>query len=338
VLTFPFGPPLQRAQPLVVLGNAFYARGSGDGPVTLVTAAGIRHPLQCLGPAEVWQEHGRRLNEGEVRTQLLAEAVRRGAGASLDPLHYLVAHLSPACARRDWGAAHGKEGVPTCGHAPFSTLAEELSAAARQVPLPRLPSPSLWFLGRVWPLGEVAAADGRTYVRWGSRPPLTLTDAHEAVGALDSEWRAWVAAFVMANAARLVPFPQDCRDCPALHQAHEEIGRTGCWQAGDLFYLPEPARLGCVVPGHYNRVLRCDTGRDLALVVGLTLPPTVPFPRLYLRGAGGRWEPYAPPNGLCLGNGPPSERPEDPGLHLAAYLRWAALRIAGNAKFHSADS
>ena len=66
------------------------------------------------------------------------------------------------------------------------------------------------------------------------------------------------------------------------------------------------------------------------------LADTRQFSNIVVKTARG-WERYRPPNGLCLGGSAPVARPESPGVALAAYLRWAAQRVASNGRFHSSD-
>jgi hypothetical protein len=109
-------------------------------------------------------------------------------------------------------------------------------------------------------------------------------------------------------------------------------------QDGDLLFLPgNPPRVGHLLPSHYNHVLGRQSHRDLAMTAPLVLPPQVVSPRVYKRTSE-RWEPMHLPHGLCLGGDPPRDRPNSPGLTLAAYLRWAAVRIATNGRFNANDN
>jgi hypothetical protein len=168
---------------------------------------------------------------------------------------------------------------------------------------------------------------------------LGLTGEQSPVSVLEAEWRRDVQRHLAEGAERIVE--QARRHQPAADRgpAADELARNGFVRRGDLVLFDgRPPLLGYVLPTHYNHVLGRQSRGDLALAAPLQLPPQLTPPRLLQRAAGGRWEPYQPPHGLCLGGGLPQDRPQTPGLTLAAYLRWAALRLAANGKFHSSDA
>jgi hypothetical protein len=92
-----------------------------------------------------------------------------------------------------------------------------------------------------------------------------------------------------------------------------------------------------VLPTHYNHTLHRDSCGDLAIAAPLNLRPRLSSLRVFIRSTGANWQPFDPPNGLCLGRDPLDELPDSPGLALVGYLRWAAVRLAANGKFHAND-
>ena len=92
------------------------------------------------------------------------------------------------------------------------------------------------------------------------------------------------------------------------------------------------------MPPHYNTALGRATGRDLALVAALTFPPQIGSLQVYGRASSGTWHAVTLPHGLCLGKSPRGTIANQPGLALAAYLRWAAARVAVNGRFNQYDA
>jgi hypothetical protein len=336
VLPYPFDLPFQHHQPLVFLGGDVFTRTRGPaGPAELVTALGVVHPLRRLGPAMTLVRHHLSRSRDEARRLVQAELAARQPGG-MDALRYFVEYLVPAFAERDRGEEPPPDAL-TVREARPADLYAEVDACLDGLPAPDLPAPALWLCGRVWPLRAMPPGEGRLWVRWGEAP-LGLTDEYRPVSTLRDEWHQAVRRFVSRAAARVAERCRRGGRLPAPEAAREEVARSGCVQRGDLLFLPgEPPWLGHVIPPHYNRVLGGPSRRDLAITAPLELPPKLYLLAVYRRNPAGRWEPFAPPHGLCLGPGPPAVRPESPGLALAAYLRWAAVRIAANGQFHVSD-
>lgn len=337
MLNYPCGSSLQQAQPLVLKDEEVFVKTRRRrGVAALVTALGVAHPLRRLCSFKTLIEHSRRLNGPSVRHLLKTEFHRQSAAGCTDALRYVVDHLAPSFSERDWNESYQEIAGLHSQSVPPVDLAAEIAGIAEAIPGPDLPSPTLWLLGRAWVLEANPEATSSLHVRWGNGVILGLTGAYALASTLARQWENAVQGFVARSAAQLADDIQNVPTGSALQKAREELSRTGFWQSADLLFLPGP-RLGYILRPHYNRILQRESIRDLAMTAPLELPPRISFPSIYLRSAGGRWAPFQPPHGLCLGGDPPSVRPADPGLALAAYLRWAALRVAANGKFHASD-
>jgi hypothetical protein len=336
MLTYPFDLSFQALQPLVVLdGDVFVKTRRGPARAELVTALGVVHPLRRFCSAADLAGHHRRLNGEQARRMVQAEMVTRlHSGGYTDTLRFFVEHLVPAFARRDQGE-DCLDGTPPAGAEGLDLIAEA-AAIAEDLPPPRPPSPSLWLCGRVWNLTPGGGREGTLHVRQGEKT-FGLGGSFTLVRALMTAWQQQIkdrlAQAIARIEVRIPPRPPD----PELTRAREELARQRYVQRGDLLYLPgEPPRLAHVLPPHKNHVLGRFCERDLAIAAPLHLPPRITGPHIVVKTARG-WERYRPPNGLCLGGSAPAARPESPGVALAAYLRWAAQRIASNGRFHSSD-
>jgi hypothetical protein len=337
VLISPFNAAFHGLQPLFFLGSDVFAltRGRSDS-AAFVTAQGVVHPLRRLCPGRTVVEHGSRLNLAEARRILRAELARHAAIGCSDGLRFFVEQLLPTFCKRDW-SEDARLDVPAEQQPPATELAEQLDAFARAMPTPETPSPSYWVFGRVWLLRPAAAVAGREHVLWEGST-LGISGDYSLARTLESQWFARVQAFASESARRLADRMPGLKDSAALVAARDELDRNGSFQRGDLLFLAgDPPRIGHVLPPHYNRVLGRESRRDLAMTAALTFPPTIGVPAVYHSTAPGRWRLFTLPHGLCLGGGPPGDRPEMPGVALMAYLRWAALRIAANGVFHAND-
>ena len=158
------------------------------------------------------------------------------------------------------------------------------------------------------------------------------------VKALESVWHEQVAGCIVETATRLVRQGVLHGDVVTLRQAQHELSHGGFLQCGDLLFIAgSPPRLGYVIPPHYSRTFHRQSKEDLAMAAPLTLPPTIGGLEVYQRTSG-RWAAVKPPRGICLGEQPANGIQDAPGLALAAYLRWAAWRVASNGRFHEHDT
>lgn len=337
MLSFPYGQAMQRLQPLVLVGEDVYVKTRQErGGATLVTALGVEHPLRRLCSARTLVEHHQRLNWRACRELLHAACARQNASACTDPLGYFLTYLVPAFVARDWTESRLSV-APVSGVMPpdVSAAMEEL---ARHCPFPPVPCPSLWVLGRVWYLAATAPRPGCVHVQYDGTT-LGLTGEFMAVKALESTWYEHMHGFVVEAAAPLLQRGKPQSDVVTLRSAQHEVARAGVLQCSDLLFIAgTPPRLGYVLPPHYNRSLHRQSNNDLAMAAPLTLPPTIGGLEAYQRDAAGRWGPARLPHGLCLGPAPVSRMQDAPGLALAAYLRWAAWRVASNSRFHELDT
>lgn len=335
MFSFPFDRMLQRLQPLVLHEDGLYICGRrADGPGALVTALGVVHPLRRLGTEAVLQAHARRLNRAAVETFLGAQMKRLLIDGS-DPLWYFVEYLGPAFQRRDWSEQFDTDQVAPPPQAPV-LLAEEAARAAQALALPDVARPALWLYGRAWELAPRLAQPGRLHVRLG-RQTLGLTGQQTALGVVAEAWSRQLSERLTQLATELARRLTPVACSPAVAAARETVQQRGSFEIGDLVYLAgDPPRLGHIVPPHHNATLGRPVRRDLAMAAPLRPPFALAGLAVYVR-SGERWLPASLPHGICLGSDPPADRPETPGLALAAYLRWAACRIATNGAFHSRD-
>lgn len=339
-----FDGHFQRLEPVVFLADGVFVKSERfDDGVSFVTALGVPHALRRLCSRRALDEQFVRCNAGTVARQIHLRLALTRIDVCRDDLRYFVDGLLPAFHGRDWSEefevdADAAMETPR----PPGTLGteDEIDALSRELPVPVLPSPSLLALGLFRLLGPSRPADPdcSDQVRRGCET-LVPTDHSVSVEQVNQHWHEAVGAFVGQTVARLVDAGGDAGSSPAVAAAREEVGRTGCLERGDLLFLPgQPPRVGHIVPTHFNRVLGRPSERDLAMVVPLTRPPRILTPQVFARDGRGRWSHFHLPHGLCLGDGPHGLRPQDPGLALLAYLRWASIRISANGAFHVNDN
>lgn len=337
-MSYVFDPDMQRLQPLVLLRDDVYVKTRQEtGSAALVTALGIEHPLRRLCSARTLVEHYHRGNRQKFHQILQEELEKHNAASCTDPLAYFLEHLAPAFLERDWNEDYRLTGQPA-NDTTLPDLSAEVSEIVDDFPVPQLPTPSLWVLGRVWLLtGTTPTVSGRVYVRFNGTT-LSLTGEYMPVRTLESEWRTGVQQYISDAAVQLAQKTQPGSDSTGLVKAKAGLSRTGFLQVGDLLFIAgQPPRLGHVIPSHYNRTLGRQSARDLAVTAPLVLPPTISDLRVYYQQSSGGWKVLQLPYGLCLGPGPSGRFQDAPGLAVAAYLRWAAVRIAGNGRFHESD-
>jgi hypothetical protein len=326
-------------EPIVVITDELYVKSDrSSDDVDFVTALGVRHHLRRFCSCRTIEEQLVRRNAAVVR-HLIYSGLARGQGDNrLDDLRYFVEALLPAFQSRDWTEEFALDALPELVKPRLlDATPGQIDELSRSVPPPVLPSPSYLLLGRFRMLRPDPAAAGGDHVRHGD---LILGPTGETIpiGEVSRQWRQTVRTFVAQAADRLIDASDTPAPGPRLVAAREEIARTGCLQRGDVIFLPgTTARVGHIVPPHYNRVLGRHSRRDLAMVAPLTRPPRMETPEVYTRDGQGRWSPLRLPHGLCLGGHLPDVRPETPGLALLSFLRWSACRIATNGAFHVND-
>jgi hypothetical protein len=327
-----------RLEPVVLRNDEFYVKSdrSCDG-VNFITALGVQHPLRRLCSRRTLDELLIRRNAVAVANLIRAALARARAENCQDDLRYFVDSLLPTFQARDWSDQFELDLSPEpAGHTVVRDPVVQIHELSRACPTLVLPSPSVLLLGRFRLLQPDPAAGG-DHVVFGHEV-LGPTGESISVGQVNHRWRESVAVFVAHAVDRLVHADVNLAPGPAMVAAREEVTRTGCVQGGDLIFLAgSPSRVGHLLPPHYNRVLGRQSDRDLAMVVPLTRPPRIAVPEVFARDGLGRWRPFRLSHGLCLGGSPPDLRPENPGLALLAYLRWAACRIAANGAFHAND-
>jgi hypothetical protein len=255
------------------------------------------------------------------------------------PLVYFLA-LAAAVHGRDWGEE--PRAADTDSAALLAEALGELRGVIAHLPDPRLPLPALLVLGRVWHLvpASAPAVAGRVHVRW-RETVLGLNGEHDLLRDMESAWWDRVRQYLTAEAERHARSlgGRSTVQASALASAQAQLERDGVLQVGDLLLIQgQPPLLGHVVPPHYNTALGRATDRDLALVAALEFPPRIGSLQVYGRTSSGTWHADTLPHGLCLGAKPRGTIADQPGLALAAYLRWAAARVAVNGRFHVLDA
>lgn len=338
-LRFPVDQTLQQLAPLVFLDDWIWVKTRrGHRPLILRTAFSVAHAFSRLCSLRALHDHQRRVNRLNVRLHLATELTRRDAADWTDQLRYFIEHLVPAVNQRDWDESYEvSNALPL--RAPAQDWTGDIAARAEATPFTDLGAPSVLIGGRMWRLQDVQSPPiNRMHVCY-QKKCFVLSGEYILVRTLAEEWRGRVLDFVARSATEIASKLSRTQNDMALHEAREEIERIGYLQRGDLLFLPgNPPRLGHMINDHFNRVLGRESHQDLAMTAPLELPAKISFPSVYQRTNSGSWHALTLEHGLCLGSDPPSERPESPGLALAAYLRWASIRIAMNRRFHASDN
>lgn len=334
-LFYEFWRALLLLEPLVMLGGQVYGKTrQRGGPASLVTALDVEHPLRTLCSERVLVEHYTRINRDLVR-QLLEPKVREPAEETWAAPLACFFQLIQAIGSFDWGSSAPTDGSHHGAEHP-TNLDEAIEGAARSLPVPELRAPSLLVLGRVWTLSESAYAPGRVSVRLGEKR-LGLTGCVLPVQELMATWQGRVQEFLSRASDEVVEKIRSSRRGADVSAAIRVVNHQGYFQYGDyLFLAGSPARLGYILPPHHNTALGREVDRDVAITSVFDVPPSVFDVRVYECPKGGRWQPVANPSfGICFGGGIPQFNPTTPGLSVATYLRWAAIRAAKNGKFHA---
>lgn len=328
----------QRLQPVVLLdGVALVPGGPGNGPA-LLTPGGARLPLRPYCPVATVASHCRRLHSPE----LLAAATAIDPQAAQDDAHALAAFLdvlAPAferwtekCRPADWPPA----GIAPAPAAPAPELPPEL---ARAVPDPELPQPSLLVFGRYWLLAPGGGPPKMRVV--DKNRTLAVTGRHVAARDLAAQWADTSLTALRTELRRrtkpLLP------ESPEFAAALEQFRKAKAVERGDLVLISgRPPLVGHILPDHYNVSVGRQCDRSLAVCSPLT-PPGVAAPDRgalsILMRAGAGWKAAPLGRGLCLGPGPEAAAWANAPRPLASllFLRFAAIRFAGNGRFHERD-
>jgi hypothetical protein len=342
---FPTEGALQSLQPLLLIDGRFCVAGPGGGAsgVALVSALGVVHPYRVLCDARVVLAHAARINVDLIRERLQGECTAKRSLSAMDPLMFFIDVIVPGLAERDVGGGFrygGSSGGSGGGMRVPSAPSVDLEDALRGAPVPVLLSPSLWVLGRAWRLVRATAIPPSVHVTCGA-DLLTMTGEYSNLKKLRQEWDGAVSDYCDSVASVLCA--EKVTASPVrLEVAQRALTMSGVFSNGDILYIgSRPARVGYVVPAHYNHTLGRRADRDLALTAPLDFPPAIPQNSdllIYQRGQSNRWEPM--PRSVCLGVSP--SVPVGGGLtaagvNLLAFLRFGAVRIAANGRFHEHD-
>lgn len=328
-------PPLefQRLQPVVLLDGMALLPGAESG-TALVTPGGARMPLRPYCPITTVSGHCRRAQSPD----LLAIATALDPRAARDDAHALAAFLDVlAPAFEHWTAKCPAAAGPPSEVPPAPELPPDL---ARAVPDPELPQPSLLVFGRYWLLASGNDAPKMRVV--DGRRTLAVTGRHVAARDLAAQWAEASFAALRAELRRRAqpPLPES----PDFAAALAQFRKAKACERGDLVLLSAHAPLiGHILPDHYNSSLgrRCD--RSLAVCSPLALPGTAAPDRGALcvfERAGAGWSPAHLEHGICLGPAPEAAAWAGAPRSLAPllFLRFAAIRFAGNGRFHEHDN
>ena len=327
-------------QPLVVIDGALYGVGrGGDAAMTLVSALGIPHPLRPVASARVWREHSARLRHDEFLRGVVGR-ISEARGVP-DQVAYFLTVLVPRVTARDWGGAAARPvEKPAARHLPVPPL--DLADLARAAPVPTLPEPAMVASGRVWRLARQAGAAAIAGVHVAARGDMwSLTGDYLPVRVIEERWRA---AFdeAVGHAARLCL--ERGGDTASFDHAGalDELRRTGAVRRGALLLFgTTPPTIGHLMPRHHNASLGRQVTDDVALATPFHVgSPDAGGGGLIVMGRSpqGTWSPLALPSGICLGRSAPA-RPAhlEADVAAVAFLRWAAVHIATNGKFHEHD-
>jgi hypothetical protein len=264
-----------------------------------------------------------------------------------DPLEYFLEFVVPEFEARDAGEdadAADERRTKDVVNPDSHSIAED---AYRNMPLMGIPTPSLFILGRYWLLASSRTGrtdsppEGRTHVTFGDSL-LMPTGEYMQESVLVEEWEAEIDRHAQNTAALLRDTRRTDRQRQRLEHRRRAFERGGFIVEGGLVLISgTPPMLGHLLPRHRNRSLGREIGADHAIVSPF-LPPFAPNSlSVYGRRRAG-WTKVSLPHGICLGKGPTNRKGNDPfqdchALGLAAYLRWAAIRVATNQSFHEHD-
>ena len=341
MLNFPYGPDFQAPQPLVMMRNQLWClTRSADAPARLYTAAGVSHGLAPVSSLRaVWQRAVTTLLPAAEQL-LLTELPRRLVEQCTDAFAYFEEFLAPAFAQRD---VSDQVFAGENARAPATSIDwnAHVGTVIRELPAPPINTPTLWLLGRVWNLVPRAPNPGCWQIALPSEC-LAASGEFMLVASIARQWKERISQFVTTTAAAIAAnIARERR--PALPGAAvAELANRPFVLIRDLLFLPgTPPRIGHLIPSHYNATLGFTVSGDLAITAPLVLPPRGVPDRNQLavyRRRDSTWSPAHLPNGLCLGPDAEPQPSDSPGVALAAYLRWAAIRIADNGSFHSSDA
>jgi hypothetical protein len=341
-LVFPTEGALQAIQPLLITAEGLYfSGGDGESAASLVSALGIVHPLRRLCDVRVLQRHAVRVNAGAIRVRLSAEFAAKSAERVPDPLSLFVEAMVSGLSARDSSNEFLYEDQFNAPVAEVVDQSAELEKVIRQASaLKGLPLPSLCVLGRAWLLTHASTTPPWVHVRYQGGL-LAMNGDYVTLKKLRAEWDAEISDRCKEAAAHFSAVPP-AAESEQLRIARRELSRSGFVANGDLLFLAtRPIRVGCVIPPHYNHALGQGVGKDLALTAPFSFPPGIPSNSeliIYRRGANGGWE--AMPRAVCLGSVPSvnaGQGAAEAGINLLAFLRFGAIRIAANGRFHEHD-
>jgi hypothetical protein len=330
-----------RQEPLVLLDDGLYAKTrSTDGEVELVTAHGVRHPMRRIGTMETLQSQWRRALAQPVRRHV-EDSLARLLQTRISDLVALFLQLASETERHDFALPGQPLEAVVVTKAAFD-VAGWIDAVTGHVPAVAFPTPGLCVLGRLWQLQpDNRVGPGVLHVVCSRSETLRLTGEFQRIGQLRVQADAAVRGHCEAalkDAIQHGAFTPEYAD--AVSQAWAAFDRDGSLQLGSLLLLPGAqgtSRVGYLLPPHYNATLGRNCTDDLAITSLFAAPPEIGGLAMMQRGSNDRWNPLSLPNGLCLGPGPPAEKHASPFVAYAAYLRWAAIRLARNGRFHERD-
>lgn len=334
----------RRLQPLFLLGTDLYCKTPGKHPgpaaATMQTAAGVTHALHVVTTVdELWRSEFEQLRP-HAEQLLRAELPARMQALQQNPVALFIEHLVPNFLHRDF-AEELATTLPAARAAEAVDWGEAIAVAARDLPRPQLPAPSAWFAGRVWDLApDLTTNAGYWRVHWLGQA-YRLPGPYRQFGTITESWRQSVNQHLVRTATALAARHPPRQFSDEVQAAASELQSRGFLERGDLVLIPgRPARLGYLIPDHMNLTLGRYIRRNLAITAAFDFP-LVPYPSTgdlqVLERTSSGWTRLHLPHGLCLGAAVASQRHDSPALALAAYLRWAGIRLAMNQSFHAND-
>jgi hypothetical protein len=330
---------LDRLHPVVVFDGEMYGVARRQTTeMTLVSAVGVRHPMRRLVSPRVWREHSARVARDQFLRAVVGEMAEH-RGVPDDLIVYFLTVVVPRVEGRDWG---GEVTTSLSAERPVvrpSSRPLDLDQAARSLPAPIVPGPSLVVAGRAWRLARAASPTG-VHVCVG-RETWSPCGEYLPVKALEDRWRVGFDETV-SHAARAALDRSGDTDPPDIGDALRELRRTGAVQRGALLFIAsKPPCIGVVLPRHHNVSIGRYVKGDVALVTEFKVARSdagLAGLGVFGRSPQGVWSPLSLPRGICIGSGVPARPAQlDPELAAVAYLRWAATRIAANGRFHEHD-
>lgn len=315
------GAEFQRLQPLIFLESMVYVPGE-SGPVNLISPSGRLVPMRRFCPISLIADHSRRANWRRLN-ESVGFTPGREIQTARQAVDLFVQIMLPSFRAYTERQPAGADIFP-----------DETKMSSR-LPVPDFPVPSILMLGRFWQL-ESRESDIGFRVQAGDRR-LVLSGEYTSAWQVSRVWQEQSVRVLEGDNTRFTEATDDQTKTRLL-----ELERRGFLAAGDLIlFHSEKWWLAHVIPSHYNMPLGQRCNRSLAVAAPLIDPRKIPGDTelriLFVQGS--KWHFLELHRQVCLGHRPPemSMPTIAPTARLAAFLRFAAARLAANGKFNEND-